>query len=277
VYVVGLRFNHQDDLQGSKTNFYAMDEYAWRIGIVEGESDKILVAGWELSHKSSIDDLLQALKADGVTYQVLDEQACKQRKVQTCLSFQDPAGNTLEVFSQMDLDYLPLNSKVNVKKFETGFHGSMGLGHYVIPTNNFKPTYAFYTDVLGFGQTDFMQFEFVPEHSQDLHFLHVDNPRHHSLAIFEDPNPPEHGCVHLMFEVLTVDEVGSFIDRVNEAGIKIQSSLGKHTNDEMVSVYVETPSGFALEFGTGGVQHDWQDYKPTVSSRPSLWGHKWNH
>jgi 3,4-dihydroxy-9,10-secoandrosta-1,3,5(10)-triene-9,17-dione 4,5-dioxygenase len=35
-----------------------------------------------------------------------------------------------------------------------------------------------------------------------------------------------------------------------------------------------TPGGFALEFGCEGLQMDWEGYTPTVSTLPSLWGHK---
>ena len=29
-------------------------------------------------------------------------------------------------------------------------------------------------------------------------------------------------------------------------------SLGRHTNDEMISFYLRTPSGFDIEYGFGG-------------------------
>jgi 3,4-dihydroxy-9,10-secoandrosta-1,3,5(10)-triene-9,17-dione 4,5-dioxygenase len=43
----------------------------------------------------------------------------------------------------------------------------------------------------------------------------------------------------------------------------------------MMSVYVASPAGFALEYGCDGVQLDWDNYKVTESSEPSLWGHNW--
>ena len=33
-------------------------------------------------------------------------------------------------------------------------------------------------------------------------------------------------------------------------------SLGRHTNDLMTSFYVRTPSGFEIEYGTGGIVVD---------------------
>ncbi|MCK5880269.1 MAG: VOC family protein [Sinobacterium sp.] len=257
-------------------NYFKMDNYLWRIAIIPGQKEKVSIAGWEVSTKQDFDDAIEELRTAGTQFIALDEEQLKERGVKEAIRFTDPAGGQIEIFYQMPLDYIPLQSNVGITAFETGFNGDMGLGHYVIPTNNFDDTYNFYREVLGFGQTDYMEFKFAPEAPmQGLNFLHVDNPRHHSLAIFDDPTPPEHGCVHLMFEVFNMDDVGYFIDRCKSNDIKISSTLGKHTNDLMTSVYVESPGGFAIEFGTGGLQLDWHGYKPTVSARPSLWGHSW--
>jgi 3,4-dihydroxy-9,10-secoandrosta-1,3,5(10)-triene-9,17-dione 4,5-dioxygenase len=123
-----------------------------------------------------------------------------------------------------------------------------------------------------------MHFKFTDDPNDPghgLHFMHVNNPRHHSLALYEDGNNPT-GCVHLMTEVNSLDEVGYCMDRVQDREIPIVSSLGRHTNDRMVSFYMATPAGFAMEFGTGGLKMDWKDYTPTVSTLPSIWGHKFS-
>ena len=152
----------------------------------------------------------------------------------------------------------------------------MGFGHAVLPAGKLEETHAFYRDVLGFGDTDRMHFKFTEDPNdpgQGLRFMHVNNPRHHSLALYEDANNPV-GCVHLMVEVKDTDEVGYCLDRVEAAGIPMVSTLGRHTNDRMLSFYMATPSGFAMEFGTDGLQMDWEGYTPTVSTLPSIWGHK---
>jgi 3,4-dihydroxy-9,10-secoandrosta-1,3,5(10)-triene-9,17-dione 4,5-dioxygenase len=131
---------------------------------------------------------------------------------------------------------------------------------------------------MGFGQTDYMHFHFNPDPKdpgQGLHFLHCNNPRHHSLALFEDKNPHPGNLVHLMVEVDTLDDVGHFMDRVHQHKIDIVTGLGRHTNDRMVSMYIKTPAGFAMEFGFDGVQIDWANYTPTESSATSHWGHRW--
>ena len=52
-------------------------------------------------------------------------------------------------------------------------------------------------------------------------------------------------------------------------------SLGRHANDLMTSFYVRTPSGFEIEFGSGGRLMDMQAGEPVGQySETSIWGHR---
>lgn len=57
--------------------------------------------------------------------------------------------------------------------------------------------------------------------------------------------------------------------------LQFVTRLGRHSNDAMVSVYVESPAGFAIECGFGGEQLNWAHYLPTESARTSVWGYRW--
>jgi 3,4-dihydroxy-9,10-secoandrosta-1,3,5(10)-triene-9,17-dione 4,5-dioxygenase len=106
-----------------------------------------------------------------------------------------------------------------------------------------------------------------------IKFMHCANPRHHSLALI--PMPVTSGAVHAMVEARTLNDVGFAYDRCIAAGSRIASTIGRHSNDEMVSFYVTTPGGFDLEFGCMGLQPDWSTWVPTRSLVPSIWGHQW--
>src|SRR5471032_1327200 len=128
--------------------------------------------------------------------------------------------------------------------------------------------------VLGFGLSDLMKVRFTPDPAEPqkrIHFLHCNNGRHHSLAIFECPMP--HGCVHMIVEVNALDEVGRALDRVHANGVKLSATLGQHTNDQMISFYIKTPSGFDLEYGCDGLVVDWDRHTPFESTVVSHWGH----
>ena len=253
---------------------FKMDAYCWRVAVVPGDQERLHTAGWELNPDLDLNDVAEDLRVAGQVVEPLSDSDCVLRNVAAGLRLFDPSGQCVELVQSCTLDYLPLQSPANVQGFETGFNGDMGLGHYVLPTRHFDACYAFYRELLGFERTDSMQFD-GPDGSQRLHFLHVDNPRHHSLAIYEAPQPPANGCIHLMFEVPDINEVGQFMDRCREKEVPVVSTLGRHCNDQMISVYVASPAGFAIEFGCDGLQLDWQQYRPTFSSRPSEWGHHW--
>ena len=76
-----------------------------------------------------------------------------------------------------------------------------------------------------------------------------------------------------MVEMQDLDDVGCAMDRAEDAEYPISQPLGRHRTDHMVSFYLETPSGFGMEIGCGGVQcgDDWPLVRDKSRRRP--WGH----
>ena len=56
--------------------------------------------------------------------------------------------------------------------------------------------------------------------------------------------------------------------------VKQTMTIGKHSNDEMISFYVSTPSGFDLEVGCGGIPVYDDEWRVTHHKVISMWGHK---
>jgi 3,4-dihydroxy-9,10-secoandrosta-1,3,5(10)-triene-9,17-dione 4,5-dioxygenase len=234
-----------------------MDDYLYRIRIVRGRHDRFLCAGWELPDEASFADAIAQLRFAGIAVEQMTDSQKRARQVRGCAGFVDPGGQDVEIFYGMPLDYKPLLSAAGVRRFVTGYRGDMGLGH-----------------IMGFGQTDYTNVQ-IGASTHGLHFLHVNNPRHHSLALYQDHLPHPGNLIHLMLEVEDLDTVGLMMDRVRAHGVRVIADLGRHCNDQMVSAYVESPAGFAVEFGFGGAQLNWSTYLPTESARTSLWGHHW--
>ena len=67
--------------------------------------------------------------------------------------------------------------------------------------------------------------------------------------------------------------MGRAYDLTLAGGAPLSSTFGKHSNDEMLSFYVTTPSGFQLEFGTAGVIIDDNTWTPARYDVASFWGH----
>lgn len=264
------------NLSSDRQLYFKMDEYLYRLRIVQGSSERFLYAGWEMPCKEAFAQAVQQLQQAEVSVEVGTPAQAELRSVREFARFIDPVGRVGELFYGMPLDYAPLLSAVGVRRFITGRNGDMGLGHIAITTPDITASHAFYTQLLGFGQTDYMCIHTPPDNAaHDLHFLHVNNPRHHSLALYRDSNAAPGDLVHLMLEVEDIDTLGLFLDRVHAHDIRIITDIGRHTNDRMVSVYVESPAGFAVEYGFGGEQLNWAKYLPTESARTSVWGHRW--
>jgi extradiol dioxygenase len=81
------------------------------------------------------------------------------------------------------------------------------------------------------------------------------------------------GLHHIMVQLETLDDVGSAYDLVQSRGIPLTMTLGRHSNDEMVSFYVRTPSGFEIEYGWGALEVD-DDWTVKQFNQISVWGHK---
>jgi len=78
-----------------------------------------------------------------------------------------------------------------------------------------------------------------------------------------------------MVEAATLDDVGLALDRRGTLGVPLMNSLGKHTNDHMVSFYVWSPENYAVEFGWGGLRVETEE--PTYEiTEGAFWGHKFS-
>ena len=253
--------------------YLRMDDFPARLVIVPGDRDRLLASGWEVADGAALADVSQALDRAGVAVKAASPGELAERRVGDLISFDDPCGNTIEVFSGAALEHRPAVSPYG-HSFVTG---DLGLGHVVLPVTDDETALRFYTEVLGFRLRDSMrmapQMLGRPADSGPLwmHFLGC-NPRHHSLALAPMPTPA--GIVHLMIEVGVLDHVGRAIDRCHRSGFKPGSTLGRHANDLMVSFYVRTPGGFDVEYGTDGRLVDDTTWVARETTAISLWGHR---
>lgn len=251
--------------------YLRMDERAARIIVVPGEVDKIVTVGWEVRDHADLEQVKAALDAAGVPFKQLSLEETDARRVEEAIAFQDPAGTALEVFHDPALDHSPVVTPFGAK-FVTG---DQGLGHVVLPALDVNGLFEFYTEVMGFKSRGAFRVPVPPEFGPiRVRFMGV-NERHHSLAICPAQTLRDPGLIHLMVEVDTLDAVGQALDRVNAEGFQLSSTLGRHTNDKMVSFYVRAPGDWDIEFGTEGMRVDETYYTAEEITADSYWGHQW--
>jgi 2,3-dihydroxybiphenyl 1,2-dioxygenase len=246
-----------------------MDERRARLIIRAGEVDRVRAVGWEVRDGFALERVQAAVEGAGVKVRALSEAEADTRAAEAVLAFEDPAGTPVEVFWGPVLDHSPVVTPFG-GRFVTG---AQGLGHVVLPTTAFAETEEFYTQVLGFLPRGSIRMGGGAR--RYVRFMGV-NQRHHSLAIVPAPHGEAPGLVHLMVEVDTLDAVGQALDRVGKLGFSISSTLGRHTNDKMVSFYVRAPGGWDIELGWDGMRVDETYYTAEQITADSYWGHDWS-
>jgi len=237
------------------------DDRPYRLWVNSSTTNGLQSVGWELPSGEALELAERKLKGFGLEVNRNSDLAAK-RRVRELITFTAPDGTHHELTWCPDMDHLPFVSPVGVSGFVTG---ALGLGHVVLPVDAFDESYAFYTDVMGFRLSDLMTID-----GTRVAFLRC-NARHHSLALGEGQGP---GLAHFMIEVGTIDDVGYGMDRAQDLGSLVRESLGRHTNDQMLSFYARTPSGFSVEYGSGGRIVDDSTWTPTSTCRGSYWGHR---
>lgn len=246
-----------------------LDAHPWRILIVNGPRDDLTAAGWELSSIEALEQFIADLRAKGAEVESADPE---QRSVARLYTLADPAGFTHEFYAErtgIDREAPMTGSVMRGDGFVTG---DLGVGHILPVTRDYDAAIAWYRAMLGLRVSDRIVEEIAPGITIDATFFHSATGRHHSLATAVAPGSKI--LNHFMLEYASMDDVGAAFDRARAADVPILMELGHHPNDDMFSFYMQTPSGFALELGYGGVVIDKDDWAPTVYDKLSDWGHK---
>jgi 2,3-dihydroxybiphenyl 1,2-dioxygenase len=252
--------------------YLRMDERPARLVVLPGGPDRVLSIGWEVRDHLALAAVGRDLEAAGVAVKPFTDEEKADRRVEDGIAFTDPGGIQTETFFAPELDHSPVRTGF-AQKFVTG---EQGLGHVVIPSTVPEETYAFYTEVLGFLPRGAMKAgPPIDGYQPRVRFLGV-NERHHSLALIGAPHGEAPGLIHFMVEVDSLDAVGRALDQVKERGFSISSTLGRHTNDKMVSFYVRAPGGWDVEYGTEGMRVDESHYTAEEITADSYWGHDWS-
>jgi biphenyl-2,3-diol 1,2-dioxygenase len=267
--VLGLQAAGAD---ASGALFLRMDEYHHRFIVRGGGDDDLAFIGWEVPNQQVLRELAAQLKAAGVSVTPGTADEASQRRVGELIKFNDPSGIASEAYYGPLVTFEhPFKSPRAISGFVTG---AMGLGHIVIRIDEAAQSLNFYRDVLGMRVSDFIDLKMRrgrPTDNLRLTFMHC-NPRHHSVAFGEIP--VQKRLLHFMLQMRTLDDVGSTYYLVQDRGIEISASLGRHTNDQMVSFYLRSPSGFEVEYGYGARTVDDATWKVQQHEAGSIWGHR---
>ncbi len=259
--VLGLQVVKGDD----DTVYLRMDEYHHRLALHPTGEDDVIYVGLQAPTLTAYEQGKAALQAAGAAPAQGTPAEIANRRVIDLVKFETgglPFELSVGPTARWDA---PFQSGRPMAGFKTG---PLGLGHVVLRSDDLPASVGLLTGALGFRISDYIG---------TMTFLHC-NPRHHSVAFQprakDLPRSRDKKLWHFMLETNSLDDVGSGLDAATKNGATLATTLGRHTNDQMVSFYVVTPSGFEVEYGWDGRLIDDSVWQVQRHDRGALWGHK---
>jgi len=218
------------------------DERHHRLAIHAGDNDDVAYVGWEVADHEALEAAASALEAFGVKVEAGKASELDERRVLELAHFACPfTGVRMELTVGNETVFSPgFRPTRDLSGFVTG---ELGMGHFVLYTNQVQPAASFYVRTLGFGISDWVV---SPEGKKLGAFMHC-NPRHHSMAFLEWPKAPRK-MQHLFLETNSIDDVGTTYDVCVERKLA-GTSIGRHPNDRSISFYFRNPSRWFIEYG----------------------------
>ena len=261
-------FSHQmlglptaDSADGTVT-YMQIDRYRHRLAARAAREPLLNYISLDVGGSDALAAWKTKLAAKNVIWRPGSREECRERQVTDFIELKDPDGHPLALSHGFETANEPVRytRELNVT----------GLGHVLLTVNDTQRSHDFYTGVLGFRLSDWVYIDDAIR----LCFLRC-NARHHSIAFAPcmPGKPPR--LQHVMLEVESLDDVMRSYHYLRLHKAPIGMGPGRHPNCQTVHVYVQTPGGFAVEFGWGHRRLDDATHQAIVypSGTPvDVWG-----
>jgi 2,3-dihydroxybiphenyl 1,2-dioxygenase len=235
-----------------------MDDRAQRVVVRPALEDRVVAVGWEMIDRADLSQVCDVLSGAGFEVHEASAEMAEDRAAEHLVWTLDPDGNRVEFACGMELADSPFSGGARpVSRFVTG---DAGMGHVVLMAKDMAGMCEFYEGVLGFRLTE--------RYRGGLMLFLRCNQRHHSVALLAAGAT---GVNHVMFEVGEIDDVGRGLDALRRLGGNLAADLGRHADDNVLSFYAWSPSGFMIEYGAEGRKVS-LDAEP-VDDGDGSWGH----
>ncbi len=238
------------------------DRYQHRIAASTARESTLRYLGFDAGGPQELAEWQTKLTAEGIHWRHGMPEECIERRVKDFIEFTDPDGHNLALAYGFEVAKEPVRYTRDLSV--------LGLGHVLLTVRDTQRSHDFYTAVLGFRLSDWV---YIDDNVR-LCFLRC-NARHHSVAFAPCMPGKSPRLQHVMLEVESLDDVmrSYHFLRIHKAPIGM--GPGRHINCQTVHVYVQTPGGFAVEFGWGHRRLDDATHQPIiypVGSPVDIWG-----
>jgi 2,3-dihydroxybiphenyl 1,2-dioxygenase len=245
-----------------KVAYLTTDQYQHRIAARPASEPVLSYVGFDVGTPQELAEWKTRLTAEGIDWRRSTTEECAERHVTDFIEFTDPDGHHLALSYGFEVDKEPVRYTRDLRV--------VGLGHVLLTVKDTQRAHDFYTGVLGFRLSDWV----CVDDNIRLCFLRC-NARHHSMAFAPYMPGKSPRLQHVMLEVESIDDVMRSYHFLRTHNAPIGMGPGRHPNCQTVHVYVQTPGGFAVEFGWGHRRLDDATHQPIIypSGTPvDVWG-----
>lgn len=266
VFGFGLNESVNDD-----SVYLRMDDHAWRIAVHPGPRDRLAYVGWEMKDSYAWEQGVEELRSAGVEVTIGHEDLEEQRACYGVAQFVDPDGWPHELVFGHRYD----TNSFRPGRAHRGFNTNHGLGHIAsVPVSNLDEVNRFCRDVM-----QHRWYMHGPRKGRTAFWRAKRCELSHNIVYRSDPTH-EYGdttqAPHMGLYNRSLDDVGIALDRVLDNYPEgLHRTLGRHTQDPVVSFYSRTPAGFDIEFiWSENVEVPDETYVEGSAARISVWGHR---
>lgn len=233
-----------------------------RLALRDAPEPRLSYVAFDVGSAEALKEWADLLASKQIAVKRVDAAECKERRIAGAIEFRDPDEHPLALAYGFEVEQEPVRYTRPLSVLRTG--------HVLLTVQDTKRAHDFYTDVLGFKLSDWIH------RADDLRlcFLRV-NPRHHTLALAPCRPGAKPRLQHIMVEVESLDDVMRSYHHVRTRKARIGMGPGKHVNCQTIHVYVQTPGGFAIEFGYGHRRLDDAVHQPVIyppGTPVDVWG-----
>ena len=245
-----------------KITYVRPDRYQHRIAARTAPEPVLNYIGFDIGGRNELAEWETRLGAAGIDSRRGSREECVERHVADFIEFKDPDGHPLALSYGFEIDKEPVRYTRDLSVLR--------LGHVLLTVKDTQRSHDFYTSVLGFRLSDWI----LIDENIRLCFLRC-NARHHSMAFAPCLPGKSPRLQHVMLEVESLDDVMRTYHFLRLHQAPIGMGPGRHPNCHTVHVYVQTPGGFAVEFGWGHRRLDDATHQPIVyptGTPVDIWG-----
>lgn len=245
-----------------KVTYVRPDRYQHRIAARTAPEPVLNYIGFDVGGRDELAEWGTKLGAGGIDWRRGSREECAERHVADFIEFKDPDGHPLALSYGFEVDKEPVRYTRELSV--------LGLGHVLLTVKDTQRSHDFYTGLLGFRLSDWIH---IDDHIR-LCFIRC-NARHHSMAFAPCQPGKSPRLQHVMLEVESLDDVMRTYHFLRIRKAPIGMGPGRHPNCQTVHVYVQTPGGFAVEFGWGHRRLDDAAHQPIVypvGTPVDIWG-----